>query len=377
VDAVRELRGWLPRRLLPWFDQAQRDLPWRRTRDPYAIWISEVMLQQTQVATVVPYFERFLAAFPTIGDLARADEQEVLRQWEGLGYYRRARNLHRAAQQIMERHGGTFPTEPSAVAALPGLGRYTCNAVLSQAFDQRLPILEANTLRVLSRLFGRRDEPRRGAANRWLWAAAAELLPRNRVGAFNQALMELGALICSPHAPRCSDCPVAARCAARREGLQAVIPPPKVARPTEPIAEVAVVIHKRDRLLIVQRPADAPRWASLWEFPHAPLARGENVEDAAVRLARELTNLAVLPVAELLTVRHAIVRQAITLTAVEVEWKAGGFRSEFYATGRWVRAEELASFPVSSPQRRLAEPAAQAARQLLLWSGEALLRRRS
>ena len=266
------MRRRLPRRLLDWFARHRRDLPWRRDRDPYRIWVSEVMLQQTQAATVVPYFERFLQAFPTLADLAAADEQEVLRLWEGLGYYRRARDLLRTARLLAASHGGRFPDDPAALDGLPGLGRYTRNAVLSQAFDRRLPILEANSRRVLCRLFGRTGDPRRGPEQRWLWAAAEALLPPRRVGDFNQALMELGALVCTPAAPRCAECPLAADCAARRLGLQDAIP----ARtpPPEPmeVREAAVVVRRGERVLLLQRPAEG-RWASLWEFPHGPLAR--------------------------------------------------------------------------------------------------------
>src|SRR5262249_26591429 len=198
-----ELRRWLRRRLLHWFGRHRRDLPWRRTRDPYAIWVSEVMLQQTQVATVIPFFERFCRSFPTLAALAAADEQDVLRHWEGLGYYRRARALHRAAQVLAAHHDGTFPNDPDIVRRLPGIGRYTLGAVLSQAFDRRLPILEANSLRVLCRLFGVRADPRSGPTRRLLWRLAEELLPPRRVGDFNQALMELAALVSSPSSPRC------------------------------------------------------------------------------------------------------------------------------------------------------------------------------
>src|SRR5437764_9937338 len=201
------------RRLLAWFDRHRRDLPWRRDRDPYRVWVSEVMLQQTTVAAVVPYFQRFLAAFPTVTALAAADEQDVLRLWEGLGYYRRARHLHRAARLLAAR-GGSFPRDPARLRGVPGMGRYTANAVLSQAFDRRLPILEANSQRVLCRLFGRTEDPRRGPLRRWLWRAAEEVLPRKRVGEFNQALMELGALVCTPQAPRCGGCPLRTKCRA-------------------------------------------------------------------------------------------------------------------------------------------------------------------
>jgi A/G-specific adenine glycosylase len=312
------------------------------------------MLQQTQVATVVPYFERFVQAFPTLADLAAADEQEVLRRWEGLGYYRRARDLHRTARLLVAEHASRFPDDPAALRRLPGLGQYTCNAVLSQAFDLRLPILEANSQRVLSRFFGRPDDPRRGPARRWLWRAAEELLPRRRAGTFNQALMELGALLCTPTAPKCSECPLAARCAARRDGLQESIP----ARPPAPtptaVRETAVVVRRKGRVLLAQRP-EGGRWAGLWEFPHGPLHEGETHEAAADRLLRELTGLRARRGPELMTIRYGITRFQITMVCFEAVHQAGAFRSSFYRQGVWVRPEELAAYPVSAPQRQLAQ----------------------
>jgi A/G-specific adenine glycosylase len=360
--AAAPLRRRLPRRLLAWFDRRRRDLPWRRDRDPYRIWVSEVMLQQTQAATVVPYFERFLTAFPTLAALAAADEQEVLRLWEGLGYYRRARDLLATARRLAAAHGGRFPDDPAALAGLPGLGRYTRNAVLSQAFDRRLPVLEANSRRVLCRLFGRADDPRRGPAERWLWAAAEALLPARRAGDFNQAMMELGALVCTPAAPRCDDCPLAECCVARRLGKQEEIP--ARAAPPEPTAvrEAAVVVRRGGRVLLAQRPADAPRWAALWEFPHGPLRDGETYDDAAARVLAGLTGLEARLGPELLTVRHAVTRFQITLVCFEAEYAAGEFRPAFYPRGEWLTAAELAAYPVSAPQRRLARAAADPAR---------------
>src|SRR5262249_40726358 len=197
---------------------------WGLDRDANRIWVSEVMLQQTQVTTVVPYFQRFLARFPSAADLARADEQEVLRLWEGLGYYRRARDLLAAARLIVERHDGVIPTDPDVLGTLPGMGRYTRNAVLSQAFDLRLPVVEANVQRVLSRLLGYEEDPRQGPARKRLWASAERLLPARDVGEHNQALMELGALVCTSSGPRCGSCPLSARCVARRQGRQEEIP---------------------------------------------------------------------------------------------------------------------------------------------------------
>lgn len=346
-------RSWLARRLRPWFARHQRDLPWRRDRDPYRIWVSEVMLQQTQAATVIPYFEKFLAAFPTVKDLAAAEEHEVLRHWEGLGYYRRARDLHRAAREIVGQHHGRFPDDPAVVGRLPGLGRYTCNAVLSQAFDRRLPILEANSQRVLSRLFGRADDPRQPEARRWLWQAAEEILPHRQVGEFNQALMELGALICTPAAPRCGKCPLAARCAARQLDRPDSIPARTPAPPILNVQEVAIIVRRGANVLLVRRPPTG-RWAGLWEFPHGPLLDGEPHETAASRLLHQLTGLRARLGSELLTIRHGVTRYRIALTCFEAEHCGGEFQSSFYVEGRWLARADLASYPVSAPQRRLA-----------------------
>jgi A/G-specific adenine glycosylase len=346
--------GWIARRLRSWFARHQRELPWRRDRDPYRIWVSEVMLQQTQVATVIPYFERFLQAFPTLADLAAADETAVLRLWEGLGYYRRARDLHQAARTLLARNGGHFPNDPDALHGVPGFGPYTRNAVLSQAFDRRLPILEANSQRVLSRLFGRTEDPRQGPARRWLWQAAEKLLPARGAGEFNQALMELGALVCTPAAPRCGDCPIASRCVARQLGLQDAIPARSPAPAVTRIEEVTVVVRRGQRVLLVQRPMTG-RWAGLWESPHAAVAPGESHDAAAVRLARELTGLKVRLGSELLTIRHGVTRYHITLTCFEAEHVAGEFQSDFYVQGRWVSLADLPAYPVSAPQRRLAK----------------------
>jgi A/G-specific adenine glycosylase len=361
------LRRWVARRLLDWFVRHRRDLPWRRDRDPYRIWVSEIMLQQTQVATVVPYFKRFLTAFPTLSDLARAEEQEVLRLWEGLGYYRRARALHQAARLIVEQSTGRFPDTPEELARLPGLGRYTVNAVLSQAFDRRLPILEANSQRVLSRLFGRQADPREGSARRWLWEAAELLLPARRVGEFNQALMELGALVCTPVAPDCAACPLARHCVARQQGLQEQIPTRTPPPAVTPVEESAVVIRRGEQVLLVQRPANSTRWANLWEFPHDPLREGEDHEQAAGRLVQELTGLKVRLGPEWMTIRHGVTRFAITMVCFEADYQGGEFRSSFYVHGVWLNPADLASYPVSSPQRRLASSLVEGQRQRRLF----------
>jgi A/G-specific adenine glycosylase len=359
--------GAFRRRLLAWFDRHKRDLPWRRNRDPYHIWVSEVMLQQTTVAAVVPYFERFLAAFPTVADLANADEQAVLRLWEGLGYYRRARHLHQAARRLVEDHGGTLLDDPVVWSGLPGVGRYILGAVLSQAFDRRLPIVEANSLRVICRLFGFTGDPQTGAGRKWIWSKAAELLPSKRVGDFNQALMELGALVCASTIPQCDICPISAKCVARAEGMQIEIPR-KAARPTvTEVDELALVIRRGPRVLLVQRPSSASRWAGLWEFPHGELKPGETHEAAAERLIGPLTGLALEIGPELMTVRHGVTRFRITLTCLEAGYVGGNFGSEFYCHGLWLRPAELADYPVSAPQRKLAQAVAAAVRQRRLF----------
>jgi A/G-specific adenine glycosylase len=349
-----QLRPWLAPRLLAWYARHRRDLPWRRDRDPYRIWVSEVMLQQTTVAAVVGYFERFLARFPTLSDLARAEEQDVLRLWEGLGYYRRARDLLRSARLIRERHGEAFPRDAEALAGLPGFGEYTRNAVLSQAFDLRLPILEANSQRVLSRLLGWEEDPRQSAARRRLWQAAEQLLPARAVGEFNQALMELGALVCTPAAPRCDRCPLAPRCLARQQGRQEQIPARTPPPATTFVQESAIVIRRAGRMLLVQRPAGG-RWANMWEFPHGALLEGETHETAATRLAHDLAGIETGEPVEVARIKHGVTRYQITLVCFESEWEGGEFRSDFYVCDKWVSAAELASYPVSAPQRKLAK----------------------
>jgi A/G-specific adenine glycosylase len=342
------------RALLAWFDAHRRPLPWRADRDPYRVWVSEVMLQQTTVAAAGPYFERFVAAFPTVQSLAAADEQQVLKLWEGLGYYRRARHLHAAARRVVAEHAGTVPSDPAAFADLPGVGRYILGAVLSQAFDARAPIVEANSLRVLARWFGYPGDPRTGPGKRWVWQAAEAVLPNERCGDFNQAVMELGATVCKPLNPRCGACPVARWCEANRLGRQADIPPPAVRPEPTAVREVGLAIRDGDRVLWVRRRPDAGRWQNMWELPHAELKPGESADDGARRLAA-LVGLAVRTGAEVATVKHGVTRWAITLTVLAAERTGGAFTPGEYAAGDWLTPAEWAERPVSSPQRKLAD----------------------
>jgi A/G-specific adenine glycosylase len=251
-------------------------------------------------------------------------------------------------------HDGRVPDDPTVLSGLPGIGRYTLGAVLSQAFDRRLPILEANSQRALCRLLGYRDDPRSGPVQRRLWQAARDLLPRRGSGDFNQALMELGALVCVPVAPACAACPLDRRCVARQLGLQASIPWRAPPEPVVAVAEVAVVVRRGSRVCLVQRPPQG-RWAGMWEFPHGPLAPGETHETAAQRNLRELTALEAELGTELLTVRHCVTRFRITMTCLEARYSGGTFASLFYRQSRWVTPKQLRQYPFSVAQRRLAK----------------------
>jgi A/G-specific adenine glycosylase len=347
---LREFR----RALRAWFDGNARELPWRGTRDPYAIWLSEIMLQQTQVETVKPYFQRFLAALPTIADLAAAEEQQVLWLWEGLGYYRRARQFHAAARKILAEHGGCFPTDLAAVARLPGIGRYTAGAVLSIAFDQRRPILEANTVRVFSRLLAYNGQTTSAAGQKLLWSAAEAVLPAREVGRFNQALMELGSEVCRNRTPLCDECPVAMLCEARRRGAQHEIPRPKPRPRFEDVSEAAVLIRRRGRVLVIQWP-EGGRWAGLWDFPRFAI-QGDTADDIRRELidnVQRMTGVTISPGERRKTIRHGVTRFRITLQCYDAQYVSHDGGGEGLVQ-KWIRPAELENLPLSSTGRKLA-----------------------
>jgi len=279
TDIVSEpLRQQIQDRLLAWSDAYHRHLPWRGERDPYRVWVSEVMLQQTQVETVVPYYRRSLARFPTLRSLAEADLDEVLKVWEGLGYYARARNLHRAAREVMEHHGGQLPAEREALLALPGIGPYTVGAILSLAFGQDAAVLDGNVRRVLSRLFTVDSSPRSAVTRRRLWNLAEALLPSGQAGPFNQALMDLGATVCTPRQPRCGDCPLNEKCQAYWSGDPERYPARVQRRPLPHYDIAAGVIWRGDQLLISKQHAD-DLLGGLWEFPGGKRENGETSDE--------------------------------------------------------------------------------------------------
>ena len=340
------------RKLLAWYERNARDLEWRRSADPYRIWVSEIMLQQTQVATVAAYFPRFLVAFPTIESLAAAPEEQVLRLWEGLGYYRRARQLHRAASVIVQEHQGRFPNDPEMVRKLPGIGRYTAGAILSIAFDARQPILEANTVRLLSRLIAYRGDPRAKAGETLLWSLAKELLPRHGSNKLNQALMELGSLICTPRSPACDACPVQSLCPTHRQGLQERIPLPKAKPRIEAVREALLVVRRRNRLLLRQR-QPGERWAGLWDFPRFPLAsaNGSWAEEIADKLA-STTGVSAKIAGPLTTLTHGVTRFRITLDCHWADCVSAPRRPP--PEVRWLTARQLSDYPLSTTGRKVA-----------------------
>lgn len=270
--------------LLRWYKKEKRDLPWRRTRDPYHIWVSEIMLQQTRVETVIPYFRRFVGRFPTLRDLAEAPEEDVLKHWEGLGYYSRARNLQSAAREVAERYGGRVPADKQAVSGLKGVGPYTAGAILSIAFDQPEPAVDGNVMRVLSRYFLLEDDIARPATRVGMEALARSLIPEGEASDFNQALMELGAMVCTPKSPSCDECPVALHCLARREGRERELPVKSKAKPPKPVWRLAALVEGAgDRLgqvLVRQRPGTG-LLASMWELPHVEVAGPDEWADLA------------------------------------------------------------------------------------------------
>jgi A/G-specific adenine glycosylase len=295
----------LRRILLSWYRAHRRALPWRKGRDPYRIWLAEIMLQQTRIAAVIPYYERFLRRFPTVESLARARDTEVLKFWAGLGYYTRARNLHRAAKVIVREHAGKFPGTLDAALALPGVGRYTAAAILSIAYDIPLAALDGNVSRFLARLFALRGDIHQPRQRKLLGELAQNLLPPRAPGDWNQALMELGETICTPRSPRCSECPLARTCRARALGLAEKIPAPRNKPAPVPMTiAVAVLRDARGRTLLTKdsRQLDAALFSRLWQFP---AVRITDHADPARLLARHLRDSLSIPARNLAPLPHA------------------------------------------------------------------------
>ena len=353
VEGVRQ-------KLVAWYREARRELPWRADRDPYRILVSEMMLVQTTVVAVIPYFERFLRRFPDAAALAAADEADVLKAWEGLGYYRRARQLHAAARLIVNELGGTLPDDPIAVRALPGVGRYIAGAVLSFAFDRREPIVEANSQRVLARLLAIGESLKNKRTLDRIWLAAERLVPEQEAGTFNQALMELGALLCTPREPRCLVCPLADICAARRLGLQDRLPILVPKAPPLAVSEACAIAAWQGRILIVQRDRGG-LWEQFWEFPTVHLEGADpggrkrlNTVDLAVGVLK-LTGIVIEPPGTpQKTVTYGVTTHRVTLTAHFARAQAGFPQpGPGFVDCRWVEPRTLNELTFSAPSRRL------------------------
>jgi A/G-specific adenine glycosylase len=341
--------------LLAWYDRERRDLPWRRTKDPYAIWLSEVMLQQTQVATVIPYWERFLARFPTLEALAAAPLDDVLAAWRGLGYYSRARNLHRAAQEVVARFGGRLPSSVEALLTLPGFGRYTAGAVASIAFGEEAPLVDGNVARVLSRLFEVEGPPGDRAREARLWALASVLVKGERPGDLNQALMEHGATVCRPESPLCLLCPVRGACLAFQHGRVAELPPAKVrATPKRLTLALAVWPHE-DTLLFARRVAKG-LFGGLWELPAAEVEPDAPDTVAALSLSEAL-GVRLTARGELGTVQRQLTHRALTLRLLRVTGRQRPTQAPAFHELRWCTPAQVAGMGMSTAMQRALEAA--------------------
>ncbi len=356
----RQRRDEFAASLLGWFAANARDLPWRHHRTPYRIWVAEVMLQQTQVTTVAGYYERFLDSFPTVDALAEASLEDVLKLWEGLGYYARARHLHEAARHVVNTRAGQLPRQFAELRKLPGIGAYTAGAIASIAFDERVPAVDGNARRVLCRIFGIRDDVTRSATKRNLDEIATHLLPDRDVGVFNEALIELGATVCTARSPSCQNCPLRRLCRAFHEGEQEILPVRRPRRKT-PHYDVAAAVTLREdgAVLVAQREVD-DMLGGLWEFPGGKCDDGESLTDCLMREMEEELDVIVKVGRRLTVVEHAYTHFRITLHAFFCHLSQGEPRCLECAQFRWVQPSDLDQLPMSVADRKIARTLRQA-----------------
>ena len=352
------------RDLLAWYDANKRDLPWRRlSHDPYAVWVSEIMLQQTTVAAVISFYHKWMARFPTVQALAEAPLDDVLKHWAGLGYYARARNLHKGAQRVAAEFGGQVPSDPKTLLSLPGIGRYTAGAILSIAFNLDAPILDANVIRVLSRVHAVMGDPKTSTQTQSeLWRLAEEAIPKGRAGDFNQAMMELGALVCEAGAPKCGACPVSAECRAKALGEPTAFPQFMGVKKWLDVEDVSVALRNAQspgQVLIVQRSPELPLWGGLWEMPRATLQDSETLEACAGRAVCESLGVSVQALRPFGVVKHVVANRRVTLHGFEAEFTG---RVSGAARHAWVSAETVTEYALATPQVKLTE---------LLWRHDA------
>lgn len=350
VGAQRACR--IRRGLLAWFRDHARDLPWRGTRDPYRVWLSEILLQQTRVETVRPYYERFLNAFPTVGKLAAAPLDRVLKVWEGLGYYTRARHMHAAARMVVREWDGRFPSTVDALRRLPGVGPYTAGAVASIAFGRPAAVLDGNVKRVLARVLAIQSPIDEAGTVRRLWRAAGELVPSRGAGQFNQAMMDFGAAVCVPRRPRCLECPIRSLCASYASGTQGRIPVRRRNRPRPHHEIVAAVVRRNDRLLLGRRRPEG-LLGGLWELPGGKVKEGETHQAALTRELREELGIRATIGPLLARVGHAYSHFSITMYVYTCHVRRGRPRPLYHTRLRWVSLERLGDYATPAATRRV------------------------
>lgn len=341
--------------LLDWFDQLQIQLPWRGSLDPYRIWLSEIMLQQTRIAAVEAYYARFIERFPTIEALANASLDDVLKCWEGLGYYSRARNLHRLAIIVINEHHGQFPATSEELQKLPGIGRYTAAAIASIAFQERVAVLDGNVMRVLARLFDFAEDITEPRSQKQLWQIAESLLPTDRVGDYNQALMDLGRLVCVPRRPICKACPLQSQCLAYTHQTTAHRPVKKQKAPVREVrAVVAVLRDQENRLLLVQRPSDG-LLGGLWSLPGGFCEPDEGLTDGLQRLLRESLCLEITVVDQLAQATQTLTHLRMTVRAFDCQITAGVPSANSVAAFVWASLAELDQFSFGKADREIVD----------------------
>lgn len=355
TSTIQPLRVAVRRRLLPWFAKNARDLPWRaEPRPPYAVWISEIMLQQTRVDTVIPYFHRFLVRFPDPASLAAAPLQDVLKLWENLGYYSRARQIHKTAKILVRDHGGTLPAAPAQLAELPGLGPYTVAAIASFAFGHPLAVLDGNVIRVFSRLLALRDDVGLPATKKKLQRLADGLLLKDKPGETNEAWMELGALICTPRNPRCPECPLHGVCrAAKRQNPEAFPKKKKKMKVPHKVVGAAVILNAKNQILVAQRKPEGGMLAGLWEFPGGKVAEGETMPQCIARELKEEMGIDIEVGAHLVTVHHAYSHFTIELHAHFARIRSGRPRHLECADHAWTTRDRFGDFPFSKADHEI------------------------
>jgi A/G-specific adenine glycosylase len=341
--------------LLTWYDRNQRDLPWRRTDDPYKIWISEIMLQQTRVDTVIPYYLRFLEHFPTVEALAEADQQSVLKCWEGLGYYSRARNLHAASKKVVRDFDGQIPSDYQEITSLKGIGPYTAAALLSIAFQKKYAVVDGNVIRVISRIAGIPDDIRLVSTKKAIQQIVDDLIPDDRPGDFNQAVMELGATVCTPQNPKCADCPLSVECVAYNQAQTDVIPYKSPAKkvPHYQIA-VGLILNGNRELLIALRPNDS-MLGGLWEFPGGKKESGESLKEAVARELNEELGVKVSVFKKFHKLKHAYSHFKITMHAYWCRVEEGIPKPKSSKEVRWVTLDEIDAYPFPKANKTLIE----------------------